>query len=169
MKITNSAPSIRALVKARLVAALVTSVAVLAGIGLSSVPASASVPESASSLPVVYGVPFGHTGSNFVHGRVRPTGLLVWTGDGSAWFVIHSYSSWSRSNAWGSATVHVRSCFGSCFRYKTEHTRLHFYRVGTHRGRRYFTRLHFSLKHKVGGLGSGTLQFFSHGSPAWYY
>src|SRR6266446_6025471 len=98
------------------------AVAVLAGIGLASVTASAS------SLPMAYGVPYGHAGSNFLHGEVRPTGDLYWTGDGSAWFVIHSYSSWSGSDAWGSATVHVRSCWGSCFRYKTEHTTLHFYR-----------------------------------------
>src|ERR1019366_8434506 len=61
------------------------------------------------------------------------------------------------------------SCSGSCFRYKTEHTTLHFYRVRTHKGQRYFTRLHFSLAHKVAGLGSSTLKFFSHGIPAWYY
>ncbi len=137
--------------------------AVLAGAGLTFVTASAS------SLPVVYGVPYGHSGSNFVDGKVRPTGDLTWTGDGSGWFIIHSYSTWSGSGAWASATVHARSCWGSCFRYKTEHTTLHFYRVRTHNGQRYFTRLHFSLKHKVAGLGSSTLRFFSHGIPAWYY
>jgi len=149
--------------KARVVAVLTAAVAVLAGIGLVFVTASAS------SLPVAYGVPYGHAGSNFVDGKVRPTGDLTWTGDGSAWFIIHTYSSWSGSNAWGSATVHVRSCWGSCFRYKTEHTMLHFYRVRTHNGRPYFTRLHFSLRHKVAGLGSSTLKFCSHGIPAWYY
>jgi hypothetical protein len=100
---------------------------------------------------------------------VRPTGLLVWTGDGSAWLVIHSYSSWSSTAASGSATVHVRSCWGSCHRYKTEHTSLRFYRVRAHDGQPYFTRLRFSLQHKVAGLGSSTLDFFPRGIPAWYY
>ncbi len=152
-------------------AALASALAMAAVAGVAGGQALAS-PASASAGPartVVYGVPYGHSGSNFVHGKVRPTGLLVWTGDGSAWFVIHSYRSWSRRNAWGSATVHVRSCWGTCFRYKTERTTLHFYRVRTHRGHRYFTRLHFSLAHKVAGLASGALQFFPHGLPAWYY
>ena len=143
--------------------------AVLAVAATVMVASPAAVAASASSVPVAYGVPYGHTGSNFVHGKVRPTGRLMWTGDGSAWFNIHSWSWWGRKGAWGSATVHVRSCWGSCFRYKTEHTTLHFYRVGTHNGQRYFTRLHFYLAHKVAGLGSGTLRFFSHGTPAWYY
>jgi hypothetical protein len=117
---------------------------------------------------VAYGVPDGHAGSNFVHGRVRPTGLLEWTGDGSAWFVIHSYRSWRRWNAWGVATVHVRTGQPG-FHYRTERTQLHFYRVRTRRGHRYFTRLHFALRHKVAGLGSGTLTFCPHGAPAWYY
>jgi hypothetical protein len=134
-----------------------------------TVTGPAAVAASASSVPVVYGVPDGNSGSNFVHPKVRPTGLLVWTGDGSAWFRIHSWRSWSGTGAWGSATVHVRSCWGNCFHYKTEHTTLHFYRVGTHNGHRYFTRLHFHLAHKVAGLGSGTLRFFSHGTPAWYF
>jgi hypothetical protein len=133
--------------------------------GISGARAAAAV----TRVPVVYGVPYGHARSNFVDGKVRPTGILTWTGDGSSWFVIRSYSSWSSSNAWGSATVHVRSCWGSCFRYKTEHTTLHFYRVRTHNGHPYFTRLHFFLRHKVAGLGSSTLKFYSHGLPAWYY
>lgn len=128
----------------------------------------------ASAPPVVYGVPYAygatHPGSsNFVDGKVRPTGPLVWTGDGSDWFVIHRYRSWSSSNAWASATVHLRSCWGSCFQYQTENTTLHFYRVRTHNGHPYFTRLYFSLRYKVAGLGSSTLKFYSHGTPAWYY
>jgi hypothetical protein len=150
-------------VKAGIAGVLLAAVVILAGIGLTSVTASAS------RLPVAYGVPYGHAGSNFVHGQVRPVGDLTWTGDGSAWFIIHSYSRWSGSSARASATVHVRSCWGSCFRYKTEHAALRFYRVRAHDGQRYFTRLHFSLAHKVAGLGSSTLRFFSHGTPAWYY
>lgn len=156
-------------------ARLGAAIMVIAGIVVSTeatsavAPAVASAVATAARLPVVYGVPFGHPGSNFVHGKVRPTGKLMWTGDGSAWFVIHSYSNWARAGARASATVHVRSCWGSCFRYKTEHTALHFYRVRTHGKRRYFTRLHFALRHKVAGLGSGTLKFYKRGIPAWYY
>lgn len=117
----------------------VPGIAVVAAIGTAVLLASTAPVSSAASaaaVPVVYGVPYGHTGSNFVDGRVRPTGMLMWTGDGSAWFVIHSYSSWSGAAAFASATVHVRSCWGACDRYKTEHTELHFYRVGTHDGKR---------------------------------
>jgi hypothetical protein len=129
----------------------------------------ATAAAAATRIPVVYGVPYGHPGSNFTDGKVRPTGIFMWTGDGSGWLVIRSYSSWSSSNAWGSATVHVRSCWGSCFRYQTENTALHFYRARTHNGHPYFTRLYFYLRHKVSGLGSSTLKFYSHGLPAWYY
>jgi hypothetical protein len=142
---------------------LTASGAVLAATSLAA--GAAETPR----VPVVYGVPFGHPGSNFTHGRVRPTGLLSWTGDGSAWFEIRSYSSWGQTGAWASATVHVRSCWGSCDRFKTEHAILHFYRVRTHRQSPYFTRLRFRLKSKVAGLGSSTLEFCSRGSPAWYY
>ena len=155
---------------------------ILAGIGAFALAAglatglAAGLASSgqASALTVVYGVPYAysatHSGSsNFADGKVRPTGLLYWTGDGSGWFVIHSYSSWSGSNAWASATVHVRSCWGTCVQHQTENTTLHFYRVETHNGHRYFTRIYFSLRHKVAGLSSSTLKFYSHGTPAWYY
>ncbi len=125
----------------------------------------------ASGRPVVvYGLPDGHLGgSNFVHGRVRPTGMLMWTGDGSGYFIIHSWRSWSSTGAWGTATVHARSCWGGCWKYKTERTVLHLYKVQTHRGQRYFARLRFHLAHKVAGLRSSTLRFCPRGSPAWYY
>lgn len=120
---------------------------------------------SASARPVVYGVPYGHSGSNFVHGKVRPTGLLVWTGDGSGSFIIHSWSTWAGSGAWGSATAHIRSCWGSCHRFKNERTTLHFYRVRYHNGHAYFTRLHSHPKHKV--PYTSTLTFYSHSLVAW--
>ena len=142
--------------------------AVVMAVSLAGVAVSPSV-ATAAPVPVVFGVPYGHAGSNFVHGKIRPKGELLWTGDGSAWFVIHSYSSWTGTGAWASATVHVRSCWGGCFRYKTEHTTLHFYQVRTHGKQRYFTRLHFGLRRKVAGLGSGTLKFYRRGNPAWYY
>ena len=148
---------------ARLSAAAMVAAAIAVGSG------AASAEATAARLPVVYGVPFGHLGSNFVDGKIRPTGKLVWTGDGSAWFVIHSYSRWTADGAWASATVHARSCWGGCFRYKTEPTTLHFYQVRRHDKQRYFTRLHFALRHKVAGLGSGTLKFYKRGTPAWYY
>jgi len=145
--------------KARLAAVLAVAI-----VSVSAVSAQAS----ASTLPVVYGMPYGHVGSNFVHGKIRPLGILSWTGDGSAWFVIHSYNWWSDRSAWGSATLHARSCWGPCFRYATEHAKLHFFRVRIHRGQRYFTRVRFILRHKVAGLTSATLRFYSHGIPAWY-
>ena len=145
--------------------------ATLALAGVAGMLATSAGPfAQASTLPVVYGMPYGHVGgSNFHHGKVRPTGNLTWTGDGSGWFTINSYQSWSGSNAWGYATVHVRSCWETCFQYKTERATLHFYQVRSHNGQHYFTRLDFSLAHKVAGLGSSTLKFYSRGVPAWYY
>lgn len=149
-------------------AALAVTCAGLVGTATPALGSVAAPVARASAQPVAYGVPVGHTGSNFVHGKIRPKGLLEWTGDGSAWFVIHSWSSWRRWNAWGTATIHVRTAQPG-FHYRTERTRLHFYRVRTHRGHRYFTRLHFALRHKVAGVGSATLKFCAHGAPAWYY
>lgn len=148
---------------------IITAALAAATIALSIV--SVAAPASASATTVAYGVPVGGPGglhSNFVHAKVRPHGKLIWTGDGSAWFSHMRWTSWSRYSARGSATVHVRSCFGSCFKYKTEHTTLHFHRVRRHDGQRYFTRLHFHLRHKVAGLRSGTLHFFHIGLPAWF-
>jgi len=146
--------------KARFAAALAVAI-----MGISAaVPAQAS----ASTLPVVYGMPAGHDGSNFVHGKIRPLGVLLWAADGSAWFVIHSYNWWSDRSAWGSATLHARSCWGPCFRYATEQAKLHFFRVRIHDGQRYFTRLRFILRHKVAGHTSATLRFGSRGIPAWF-
>jgi hypothetical protein len=143
--------------------------ALLAAGGLTLASLLSTAPAFAATHPTVaYGVPRGHSGSNFVDGRVAPRGLLVWTGDGSAWFSHMRWQSWSRYSARGSAKVHVRTCFGSCFKYKTEHTILHFHRVRQHDGQRYFTRLHFHLRHKVAGLRSGTLHFFHEGLPAWF-
>ena len=150
---------------------IATAALALAGVA-GMLATSAGLFAQASTLPVVYGVPYGRSsaqGSNFINGKIRPTGMLMWTGDGSGWFTINSWSSWTGSNAWGSATVHVRSCWGACRQYATEQTTLHFYQVSSHNGQHYFTRLHFSLAHKVAGLGSSTLQFYSHGNPAWYY
>jgi len=148
---------------------IATAAIALAGLA-GMLATSAEAFAQASTLPVVYGVPYGRSpaqGSNFINGKIRPTGLLMWTGDGSGYFTINSWSSWTGSNAWGYATVHVRE-FPS-FKYATEPATLHFYQVSSHSGQHYFTRLQFSLAHKVAGLGSSTLKFYSRGVPAWYY
>jgi hypothetical protein len=116
---------------------------------------------------VAYGVPDGNvSGSNFRHGRVAPEGRLIWTGDGSAYISHMRWQSWSRYSARGTGKMHVRVFPG--FTYKTEHTRLHFHRVRRHDGQRYFTRLHFHLRHHLLMLHSGTLHFARMGTPAWF-
>jgi hypothetical protein len=97
----------------------VIALATLAGI-LGAVPAASA--SSSGRAPVVYGMPYGniHGGNNFRHGQVDPTGILLWTGDGSGWFRIHS---WSGNVA--SSTVSLRVCWGTCMRHRTEHTSLH--------------------------------------------
>ena len=84
-------------------AGLVLAAGLAGGLAISARASAAgtvgATAAAAARIPVVYGVPYGHAGSNFVDGKIRPTGLLGWTGDGSAWFVIRSYRSWSTSNA----------------------------------------------------------------------
>lgn len=147
--------------------AIVLTTALSAGAAL--VPAASA---SASRTPVAYGVPYGvpygslSGGSNFVHAKVRPTGKLYWTGDGSAWFSrMRRWASWSASGARGSATAKWLSANRKHV-YAT-HAALHFYRIRTHQGHPYFTRLHFSVI-PGHGLKSATLKFFPHGL-AWYY
>jgi hypothetical protein len=143
----------------RLLLAFAALAAILTGSAVTAAPAMAA------STPVVYGMPYGHAGaSNFVNGKVQPTGILATTGDGSGWYVIHSWNGWKAS-----ATLHARLCWGTCHRYGTEHADLSFYRVRVHNGVRYFTRFYSHLAHKLGGVGSTTLRFYSQGSPAWYY
>jgi hypothetical protein len=146
--------------RATFIAAMMVAVTGLAGTSLTNAVASAS------SVPVVY--VNGQGGSNFVHGKVRPTGNLYWTCDGSGWFTMHSWNSWTGTNARGSATGHLRAG-GINSPVKTVHTTLHFYRVRTHKGQRYFTRLHFTFKHKLDGIRSATLRSYAHGCSAWYY
>jgi hypothetical protein len=152
----------------QIVTAAVTAVGLLGGLAIAAGPAQASTAPT-----VIYGMPtgsgFGGAGSNFVHGQVKPTGTLLFTADGSGWFTIKSWYNWSGSSAEASATLHVRSCWESCFRYATEPASLHFYDVQTHDGHRYFTRMHFDLNYTVAGTSSSTLVFSSHGIPAWYY
>ncbi|HEY2553540.1 MAG TPA: hypothetical protein VGI64_23510 [Streptosporangiaceae bacterium] len=106
--------------------------------------------------------------NNFVRPKIKPLGWLVWTGDGSGQFKIHSWKYWSTWNAQGSATIYLRNGpLGT--KPDTEPTTLHFYRVRIHNGHRYFTRLHFALHHRLDGVGSSTLSFCSRGTPAWYY
>ena len=54
--------------------------------------------------------------------------VFVWTGDGSAFFKLHSWSSWTSAKGHGSATLYARSCWGSCYKYVSEHAAVTFYR-----------------------------------------
>lgn len=151
--------------KARIAVVLICAFALAGGLSATTAPASAS---TAAIRVVVYGVPLGHDGSNFVHPRVRPTGLLDWAADGSHYFIIHTWRTWSQAGATGSATVHFRSCWGSCMRYKAAPVTLRLYRVRRHDRQWYFTRLRFTLAHRVRGIRSGVLRFSPRGLPAWY-
>jgi hypothetical protein len=123
---------------------------------------------TAATVPVIYVNAHPGGGSNFVHGKVRPHGNLYWTCDGSGWFTLRSWSGWSASNAWGKATTHLRSGPVTSPA-RTSPSTLHLYRVRTHDGQRYFTRLHFTLTRPLFGVRSGTLRAYQHGCSAWYY
>jgi hypothetical protein len=149
----------------RITVILTAGAVVLAGALSSAAGFAPAASASSSRTPVVYGMPYGniHGGSNFGHGQLDPTGILLWTGDGSGWFRLHS---WSGNVA--SSTVSIRVCWGTCNRHRTEHAALHFYRVRSHHDHRYYTRIHFTLRHKLGGLKSATIRFSPIGSPAWF-
>ena len=94
-----------------------------------------------SRLPVVYGLPVGNiNGSNFFNPRIRPTGRMYFTADGAGFMVMHSYSSWTAVRGVGTATTYGRISVNPV-RYRTHRTAIRFFRVRTHNGHRYFTRV----------------------------
>jgi hypothetical protein len=165
------------------VAAACASVAAISVLPAAS--ASASVPDghvpaqvprpgaSASPRPVIYGLPDGASGppwSNFVNPQIRPTSairarntvILVFDGE---WIVFHRWSSWKSASAYGSGTLYVRKLGGGPTR--SSPAGIHLYRVKRHDGRRYFTRLHFTLRHRVYAQRSATAKFSPRFPPAW--
>ena len=139
------------------ITALAVLVAVLAGSGLAAL----------RSRPVVYAADKSGRHSNFVQPKARPLGVINFTGDGRAYLTITSWKGWTSAKASGRGRLHVRSCWGSCFKYRTEKAVIWLYRVRKHKGHSYFTRLEYKVAHKLAGVGSRTLKFHSHGAPAW--
>jgi len=125
--------------KPKVIAAAVMITAVLGGTGVTAASAS-SVPTALhNSLPVVYGLPIGHlSGSNFFNPQIRPTGPMSFAADGSGYMVMHSYSNWTATAGTGSATTFARIA-GRTIR--GSRTMIRFFRVRTHDGQRYFTRV----------------------------
>jgi hypothetical protein len=128
---------------------------------------------AASSLPVVYGLPDGAIKApwyNYVNPQVRPTSAIaarntvVLVPDGE-WIVLRKWSSWSSAGAVGSGTLYVRKLGGGATR--SSPASIRFYRVERHGRRRYFTRLHFALAHKVYAQASSTADFSPRFAPAW--
>lgn len=138
-------------------AALAVLVALLAGSGL----------IAARSRPVVYAIHNGGQHDNFVQPATKPLGLIDFTGDGSVYLSVISWKHWNSSRATGQGRLHVRSCWGTCTRYRTETAAIRLYRVRQHKGHNYFTRLRYQIRHKLAGVGSRTLEFHIHGAPAW--
>lgn len=128
---------------------------------------------AAAPLPVVYGLPDGATKApwyNYVDPQVRPTNAagarntvtLVFDGE---WIVFRKWTSWKSANAYGTGTLYVRKLGGGAVR--SSPASIHLYRVKRHDGRRYFTRLHFTLRHKVYAQRSATAKFRPRFPPAW--
>jgi hypothetical protein len=138
-------------------AALAVLVAVLAGSGL----------IAARARPVIYAAGQGGRHDNFVQPATEPIGLIDFTGDGSVYLTVISWKHWNSSLASGQGKLHVRSCWDTCRRYKTEVAAVRLFRVRQHEGHKYFTRLRYQVAHKLAGVGSRTLEFHSHGAPAW--
>ena len=131
------------------------------------------VTSSASSLPVIYGLPDGATKApwyNYVNPQVRPTSpvaarntvILVWDGE---WIVFRKWSSWRPANAYGMGTLYVRKLGGGAV--KSSPASIHLYGVKRHSGHRYFSLMHFTLKHKVYAQGSATAKFNPRFPPSW--
>jgi hypothetical protein len=138
-------------------AALAVLVALLAGSGL----------IAARSRPVIYAVHNGGRHDNFVQPQTKPLGLIDFTGDGSAYLTVTSWKHWNSSLATGQGVLHVRSCWGKCTRFKTEKAAIRLYRIRQRKGHKYFTRLRYQIAHKLAKVGSRTLEFHTHGAPAW--
>lgn len=134
----------------------------------------ARVPDAAaSSLPVIYGLPDGATTapwSNYINPQIRPTRAargrntvtLVFDGE---WIVFHSWSTWTSASAHGSGTLYVRKLGGGPVR--SSRATIYLYRVKRHDRRRYFTRLNFTLRHRVYAQRSATAKFSPRFPPAW--
>lgn len=138
-------------------AALAVLVALIAGSGL----------IAARSRPVLYGAHESGRHDNFVQASTRPLGVVDFTGDGSVYLTVTSWKHWNTVLATGQGQLHVRSCWGKCAVFKTEKAAIRLYRVRQRKGHKYFTRLRYEIAHKLAGVGSRTLEFHSHGAPAW--
>jgi hypothetical protein len=126
--------------KPRIIAVAVAIACLLGGIAGTTAASASSAPAVRHfRLPVVYGLPIGHLhGTNFFSPRIRPTGAMSFTADGSGYMVMHSYSRWTRSAGVGTATTYA---FRSGHTIKGPRTMIRFFRVRTHHGQRYFTRV----------------------------
>ena len=132
-----------------------------------------AVDAAASTPPVVYGLPNGAIKApwfNYVNPQVRPTSAIAarntvtLVADGE-WIVFRNWSSWTSAGAVGSGTLYVRKLGGGATR--SSPASIRFYRVERHGRQPYFTRLRFTLKHRVYAQGSSTANFSPRFAPAW--
>lgn len=128
--------------KSKIIAVAAVIVGLLGGTpGTDAASASLMPAAPHSRLPVVYGLPVGNiNGSNFFNPRIRPTGRMYFTADGAGFMVMHSYSSWTAVRGVGTATTYGRISVNPV-KYRTHRTAIRFFRVRTHNGHRYFTRV----------------------------
>jgi hypothetical protein len=151
-----------------------TAAGLISILALGIMPATAASASSrTTALPVVYGLPDGASAApwyNYVNPQIRPTRaaagrntvILVFDGE---WIVFHRWSTWTTASAHGTGTLYVRKLGGGPTR--SSPASIHFYRVERHDGKRYFTRLHFTLKHRVYAQRSATARFSPRFPPAW--
>jgi len=114
---------------------------VLACVGAASAAQAQPAPRIAHP-PVVYSQP-GWRGP-----QVKPRHFYDITGDSSEWLNTASWRYWTGVSASSAGRYGYRTCFGSCDKTRTVPAAITVWRVRSHHGRRYFTRLRWVYKIK---------------------
>lgn len=110
--------------------------------GILSASAAFALAASASASPVVYNYAEG-----FHHGRVQPRAIYV--GSGGSPYVIHlRWSHWNRATASGHGRLweQIPGCTKPTYQcpYYHHSARVYLYRVRSHHGTRYFSRMRWT-------------------------
>jgi hypothetical protein len=105
--------------------------------------AGTAIPASASAVPVVY------TGWEYQGAAIAPHGLAeVMAEDGALYLTTSRWSHWSGTSAHStSGSLVWRSCWYSCYKFRSAPATQTLYAVRSHDGHRYFSRLRFVYKY----------------------
>jgi len=139
---------------------LATGIVMLSGAFTATAAAS-----SASSVPLMYGS-LGGGSPAWSNGAIKPKAVYFGVG-GDRNITDVQWSHWNARTASGQGELHQRICWGSCFKYRITTVGVALWRVGIHRGVRYFTRMTlwqsrpiYKVVYSYSTYGSGTVPFW---------